>query len=1014
MRYGTKAVQLPVTELPGRRSAPANKQRRPRKAWKAWGAALELLEPQPANQPTNPLYAADRDLPRQPPANNLQPNSINLHFCDRSADRVSDHLSIAYWSPISQVFGHRGNRTQAPASPAPVAKVSACRSLVHHGSGGCRGRGRRRCSQEQTVLSRPADGNAAGNHFACLSPSLPPPPSRSRHAKLTRSQCSQTDLVCAALVSKHFHELASAQLYRNFHIIFPDDDDIAFDSPIDGLAGGLDTFTTSDYNYAKHLRDLSMDTLSAGVKGELSYQSYLYSASCGKFLNTLLYLTLKKTRSLESFKWNIRVELSRQVYRELHQNPSLKKLHIRMQAGESYYIPPPPLPVHGGPHGGGPPVHWVDGPPPLPPTMPSTISLPLTGNPTPLPSGPPPSLVPPSKSLPKSKLSRRGSPSGEPSTLSGFQNLKSLSVLDIEDVDIVTELRTCIKNSTPTLKELQLSLSDSLASQARKPPPDSDPDDSDVEGDFQELPTSQNNNDGMGPAKAFRAQEERRVQEGLIGRILDVELPHLPDKKVTSEKMPDSQSLDPEATNEKSTGPDQNAHEQFITSLRHVSDQLMTVVFGTGERTASHQQILETIEKAAKKYVDSENSQQSNGNNTNGHGGTESSGGDEGGQAGTSSSGAGHTEGIPNDVNVSDASKTQNPETPAPAKGADTSSHDEALEEIDMEHVETTNDVGAEFDDQVPDAKSNQEDFAATNPASPDPFKPSSQAPMPNDVELPVSTEDLTSTSTEGSAHDNRLIANVKFLQSRIDFFKDRVHALRTEGTPARLEEIAALERKIQAFEQTIGDIGNQLEAYNKSKVRPLLSESNAPEPRMSQQKILDYLRETRGFALETLSVHLIPVKASVLSRGVDLHTLKQLTLLNVGNQAPIWTLISKENKVQPLPLRNVFTDNVSDAFLTCMGQLEELHDLFMLERNAKSKPESFAPRSSNTMDQIRRVVLAKHMPTLKRLMIKDESSSSSWDANEKAMIYICTRGKQLEELAISLNIQAVVSGKKL
>lgn len=45
-----------------------------------------------------------------------------------------------------------------------------------------------------------------------------------------------------------------------------------------------------------------MDTLSAGVKGELSYQSYLYSASCGKFLNTLLYLTLKKAKSLEAFR----------------------------------------------------------------------------------------------------------------------------------------------------------------------------------------------------------------------------------------------------------------------------------------------------------------------------------------------------------------------------------------------------------------------------------------------------------------------------------------------------------------------------------------------------------------------------------------------------------------------------------------------------------------------------------------------------------------------------------------
>lgn len=116
------------------------------------------------------------------------------------------------------------------------------------------------------------------------------------------SHCSQSDLICLSLVSKHFRELAAAQLYRNFHIVFPDEDDPAFDSPIDGLAGGLDTFVTSDYDYAKHLRDLSLDTLSAGDKAEAAYKPYLYSVSCGKFMNTLLLLTLRKAKGLESFR----------------------------------------------------------------------------------------------------------------------------------------------------------------------------------------------------------------------------------------------------------------------------------------------------------------------------------------------------------------------------------------------------------------------------------------------------------------------------------------------------------------------------------------------------------------------------------------------------------------------------------------------------------------------------------------------------------------------------------------
>jgi hypothetical protein len=116
------------------------------------------------------------------------------------------------------------------------------------------------------------------------------------------SLCSQSDLICLSLVSRHFRSLAAAQLYRNFHIVFPDEDDPAFDSPIDGLAGGLDTFVTSDYNYAQHLRDLSLDTLSAGDKAEAAYKPYLYNVSCGKFMNTLLLLTLRKAKALESFR----------------------------------------------------------------------------------------------------------------------------------------------------------------------------------------------------------------------------------------------------------------------------------------------------------------------------------------------------------------------------------------------------------------------------------------------------------------------------------------------------------------------------------------------------------------------------------------------------------------------------------------------------------------------------------------------------------------------------------------
>jgi hypothetical protein len=103
-------------------------------------------------------------------------------------------------------------------------------------------------------------------------------------------------------VSKDFRDVAAEVLYRSFHIVFPDEEDPTNDSPIDGLAGGLDTFVTSEYNYARHLREIILETLSGGSKSEAAYRNYMYDVSCGKFLNTLLLLTLRKAKALETFK----------------------------------------------------------------------------------------------------------------------------------------------------------------------------------------------------------------------------------------------------------------------------------------------------------------------------------------------------------------------------------------------------------------------------------------------------------------------------------------------------------------------------------------------------------------------------------------------------------------------------------------------------------------------------------------------------------------------------------------
>ncbi|KAL7933692.1 hypothetical protein V8C35DRAFT_322288 [Trichoderma chlorosporum] len=822
------------------------------------------------------------------------------------------------------------------------------------------------------------------------------------------SHCSQSDLICLALVSRHFHELASAQLYRNFHIIFPDDDDLNFDSPIDGLAGGLDTFTTSNYDYAKHLRDLSMDTLSAGLKGECCYQSYLYSASCGKFLNTLLHLTLRKARSLEVFRWNIRVELSRPVYRELHRIASLKKLHVRMQAGDSYYVQPPPLPVSIDPHPQPDSTNHWGGIPPLAPL--SLLPPPPPGVVPPVVSGPPPALLPPSSKLAsRNKAGKRVTGAKEPSTFSGFKNLQSLSVLDIENLDIVSELNTCIKNSSSTLTELQLSFSDGLASRARKPPPDSDADDSDVEDEFQVLPATQNNNGGGFDSKSFRVYEERRLQESVLGRIFQL-FPPAPG----APRKSDGVESDQEDEKKEAEAPGTDVREAFIESIKNASAKLMTITSGSSNFSATAQDMLDTIAKAARNYVDSvEVSTLTNGqpNPSNKESAASTAAGVS--QSESSAAAGKTTAAPPATKEPAEASSAKSNEVvisgeSSSSKAAKRGGSDASPEDIDIAHIEVIDDGFEETEDSNSpdgtDLKPVEGDTSEAEPGQPD-SSSGSVTPTPA-ADAVVGSSKMTGHTSQSAAHK----VSLENLMTKLDYFKNqsesigkKINDLQAQGSTVDHAQIKDADAQLRGFSAMVADLQNEIQVIEEE-----MDESERRAAGVNTSSMSDYVRRTRGLMLTSLSIYLVPVRASVLSQTINLSCLRQLTLLNVGDQGAIWTFFTKANKVRPLPLRSIFTDHVCNQFLVFASQLEEIHDLFLLERSPKSKPEITSLPTFTTMDQIRRLVLKKHIGKLKRLMIKDEASGTRWDCNEKTMILICTQGRNLEELALSMNIQAV------
>lgn len=695
-------------------------------------------------------------------------------------------------------------------------------------------------------------------------------------------------------------------------------------------------------------------------------------------------------------RWNIRVELSRPVYKALHSIDTLSHLHIRLQAGPSLYEHPPPLPLSSPgatPNASSHHLPLIDVQPP-PPTFAA------------LPPPPPPFYIPPPSSLPplqpppkppaRIKTLKKSSTSKNPPTLSGFKNLKTLSVLDIDDLDVVTELKSCVRNSHATLSKLKLSFSHNMAMRARKPPPDIDPDDSDPDDEFQVVPVVAPPpvtpyDDVSGPARAFRAQEERKTQESVLGRIFDVE-PYV--VKKPTKKPRDKENEPP--SEEKTTNPGQ----YFIDSLKAVSEKLMKDLVGSEDFAAAQQEILDTIETAARTYV-AESEGKSAAPKENGVNGESSGSGFD--ANGTASADASKTE----DAQQGERSLFESKTPKGKELEQDANPDDINIEEpVEDSFVEEPSEIATPEPTNGAEAVSTKESTSNGNGIQ--------KASANGDTSLV-----LGSKESNAAANLTAQRQNFKTLAEKLESFEIEAGELRKEiqelPTDPGLESEKRMkdaDKRMTELSTNIKDIQSEMaivaaEIEDAEKQDPATAQTDDAEGVPS--RITEYARSTRGLSLQTLSIYLVPVKASVLSKAVDLRVLRRITLLNVGSQAPIWALFAKENKMQPIALRKIFTDNVSVPFLTFVSQLEEVNELFMLERPDKYKPEPFAPKTAITMDQIRRLVLKRHMPTMKRLMIKNQQDST-WDVDDKTMLLICRRGKKLEELAVSMGIRAIVS----
>jgi len=274
------------------------------------------------------------------------------------------------------------------------------------------------------------------------------------------------DLTSLALCHSALHRLTIPHIYSRFDIVWPDTNTHAEPrSGVDALTYGLATLVMAEevFGEAPNQRQATTNRFSPGGQGTASemtvrrrrgnhyaqftkkfslgngpadwVQEYLITKEGGKMLGTLVALAVARMRTLETFIWDMPTGILRDVWlalsslgdRDDMQNCRLEKVWVRWHDNSSSEstnpLPPPPPPMN--------------------------LSI--------VPSASSSSSAPPTSSIPPqihpAALDRVEHPS-----FSVLPPLKSLSVLDIDELAYLDEMAVLIGRSLDKLKELRIGI----------------------------------------------------------------------------------------------------------------------------------------------------------------------------------------------------------------------------------------------------------------------------------------------------------------------------------------------------------------------------------------------------------------------------------------------------------------------------------------------------------------------------------------------------------------------------
>ncbi|QVM08196.1 hypothetical protein D8B26_002889 [Coccidioides posadasii str. Silveira] len=783
------------------------------------------------------------------------------------------------------------------------------------------------------------------------------------------------DLVQLMRVSRAFRDLAAAELYHSLSHRFSEAADQR-DTRIylGSFADILETLATSDFNYAAYLKRIALnilwnnDVTYKRVQEKIALQ-FKYDTECGRFFNTLILAIVKQTTALETFRWDIKVQLNPSIFAALGKLSSLQNLHVRLHAGRSH----PPI-------NSASPPSWAPAPlstlQPTSPPQPSQHTHPHHHGPPPPPAATTPYAASTSKVTASQDLPRPRR------TFSHIQKLTNLAVLDMDSLEYVDEIAECISGSATSLKWLKLSFSEKFASKAQKktvqedPDPDTDTEDNeDIYDDdvtpspaFGTTATSNPNNDAT-------VRSERIAQEKALARLFGLErettMQKLLVQKVVETGLATTEHKKECVLHRASQEPDR----VFIHELYGIACDLAQ---GTATLTPgpSAIQTVERLQKATSKFLVRWANVQTN-----------------------------LPHNLPNACagicaeNLPCLSKEDGldsgTDSDAPVGGGNADDNTQTIQSSTADPVGDTI-KGADIPATLP----NSTESASSSPAieqqgEADPSDPMN--PINSDLEKQlVDIVDMEHPDELSEGEDQEFL-EPEGPESHEGDFAALVDTTVVPPHAGVVMQPTASSKGKEPIRDT------HISTSHKDK-----GQRNGSQPDYGeisgQQAVQEYIRLNHGIALEELSIQLIPLKASVICRAVNVWSLKHISLLNVGPQRAFWAMLTALHTSNPLQITSIHTDNVTQALLTFLGTLPYVEDLFLIERSTSAQSDPPASKSAVRIEDIREIVLRKHIKHLKRLMIRNDVDSS-WNLDRRSVLYITRMGLQLVELLVVVDL---------